>query len=97
MLYAVTNGVRSPVWDTVTDASTARPAIATMQTDGNFVVYDANGQVLFPSSTDRHPDASPRLQDDGQVQVVDIDGSLLWHAPCRKTGDGIVCSPSRWN
>lgn len=97
VLYAVSRGVRSYVWDTATEASQQRPGVATMQTDGNFVVYDATGQYLFPSSTDGHPGASLRVQDDGHVQVVNVDGSLLWYAPCNEPRGGIACSPSRRN
>ncbi len=97
VLYAVANNVRSAVWDTVTDASPARPGYATMQTDGNFVVYPTSGSVLFQSSTAGHLGASLRLQDDGHVQVIDVDANLLWYAPCKTPRDGIACSPSRWN
>ena len=78
MLYAVANGGRSAVWYTATDTSRVRPGFATMRTDGNFVVYDASGSALFPSSTVGHPGASLRVEADGHVQVVAIDGSLLW-------------------
>lgn len=97
VLYAVSGSERNYVWHTHTEGSPKRPGVATMQTDGNFVVYDVTGNDLFPSATENHPGASLRVQDDGHVQVLNVDGRVLWYAPCREPGNGIACSLSRSN
>ena len=60
-------------------------------------VRDAKGSALFASRTDDHLGASLRVEDDGHVQVVDIDGSLLWYAPCKTPRGSIACSAKPGN
>jgi hypothetical protein len=45
------SGLDSDLWDTNTTTGTH----ATMQTDGNFVLFNAQNQVLFSSGTANHP------------------------------------------
>jgi hypothetical protein len=49
-----------------------------MQTDGNFVVYDAAGNPLWTTETSGTPDAHLVLQDDGNVVVYRADGQESW-------------------
>lgn len=49
-----------------------------MQTDGNFVVYDAWGSPLWNSETAGHDGAWLAVQDDGNVVVYDAWGAPLW-------------------
>jgi hypothetical protein len=42
-----------------------------MQDDGNFVVYDAGGQVEWSSMTGGYPGATLAIQNDGNVVVYD--------------------------
>lgn len=47
--------------------------LANMQGDGNFVVYDYDGKVVWPSNTNNHPGAWLSVQDDGNL-VIYQDG-----------------------
>ena len=50
----------------------------TMQTDGNLVLYDAAGQPLFNSRTERNPGAYAAMQGDGNLVVYSATGHALW-------------------
>ncbi len=52
-------------------------AIAVMQTDGNFVLYDANG-AYWSSSTGGHTGSYFAVQDDGNLVVYPPSGAGLW-------------------
>ena len=65
----------SPLWATNTQGQSSKNAV--MQTDGNFVLYDASGTPLFASHTDGHPPAVLILQDDGNLVVYSF-GQPLW-------------------
>jgi hypothetical protein len=54
------------------------PGHAIMQTDGNLVVYDANGAPVWNSGTFGHPGAYLQVQNDGNMVVYDTNGSPLW-------------------
>jgi len=64
-----------PVWATNTGGSDANQAV--MQPDGNLVVRNAAGAVLWQSSTSGHPGAFVRVQDDGIASVVDENGVVV--------------------
>ena len=51
---------------------------ATMQTDGNFVLYDHNDGPVWDSDTDGHPGAYLAIQDDGNMVVYDKNHHRLW-------------------
>jgi hypothetical protein len=54
------------VWDTKTWNLPvfARPVVAKMQNDGNFVLYTQGGNPIWATGTDNHPGARLVLQDD---------------------------------
>ncbi len=54
-------------------------AYATMQADGNLVVYSGSGRALWNAGTPGHPGSEVRLQSDGNV-VVYAGGAALWNA-----------------
>ncbi|MGZ3459272.1 MAG: M4 family metallopeptidase, partial [Archangium sp.] len=69
------------LWSAYTSGSGAQ--IATMQSDGNFVVYTTSvptaGYAVWSSNTYGHSGAYLNLQDDGNLVVYDKDGStMLW-------------------
>jgi hypothetical protein len=58
-----------------------RAATASMQHDGNFVVYDLQDGVpipVFATHTDGNPGAYLRLQDDGNMVIYGASGAVLW-------------------
>ena len=58
-----------------------RAAKASMQHDGNFVVYDIqDGDPIpvFATHTDGNPGAYLRVQDDGNLVVYSASGAALW-------------------
>ncbi len=55
---------------------------AIMQSDGNFCMYETQGQFLpICSGTAGHPGARLTVQDSGHAQVVDANGAVLWSVP----------------
>lgn len=58
-----------------------RAAIASMQDDGNFVVYDVQDGAAIPvfaTHTDGNPGAYLRLQDDGNMVIYSASAAVLW-------------------
>jgi len=53
-------------------------AYCTMQSDGNFVVYNSAGGALWASGTSGNPGAYVTLQIDGNVVVYSSGNSALW-------------------
>jgi hypothetical protein len=52
-----------------------------MQSDGNFVAYTANNaSAPWSTYTSGHPGAKLVLRDDGDLVVLDQNGSILWHS-----------------
>lgn len=72
-------GPDGPVWSSGTDST--RAGFATMQGDGNFVVYDAVGQPVWATDTAGLPGAELRVQDDGRIVLYDSGGGAIWHEP----------------
>lgn len=58
-----------------------RAARASMQNDGNFVVYDIqDGEPIpvFSTHTDGNPGAYLRVQDDGNLVIYSASNAVLW-------------------
>jgi hypothetical protein len=60
---------------------------ATVQSDGNFVVYDSVGTPIWSSVTFRYPGASVVLQDDGDL-VVRSGQTVVWNTDTATAGGG---------
>jgi hypothetical protein len=54
-----------------------------LQLDGNFVVYDRDGAVVWSSGTFGNRNTYLRVQDDGNLVVVAWDGRPLWDRSSR--------------
>jgi hypothetical protein len=68
------------LWCSQTDGQGIYQAI--MQSDGNFCMYETQGQFLpICSGTAGHPGARLTVQDSGHAQVVDANGAVLWSVP----------------
>lgn len=66
-----------PLWSSGTGG---HPGDAfTFQTDGNAVIYQADGAVLWTSATAHNPGAVLQVQDDGNVVVYRANGSAAWY------------------
>jgi hypothetical protein len=68
--------VGHPVWAAGTYNNAG--AYATMQADGNFVIYAANGHPLWSTNTSGNPGAFLVIQTDGNVVLYDADSRPLW-------------------
>jgi hypothetical protein len=53
-------------------------ARATMQADGNLVLYSPSGDAVWASGTDGNSGASVVLQDDRNLVIYGADLGLLW-------------------
>lgn len=67
-----------PLWDSGTAG--VRSAVALLQQDGNFVIYDSAGHPVWFTDTHDHPGARLAVQDDGNVVVYAPSGQALWAA-----------------
>ncbi|MEA2599825.1 MAG: hypothetical protein QOF89_817 [Acidobacteriota bacterium] len=66
----------TPLWGSGTNG---RPsAVAIMQSDGNFVIYDSTGTAIWASGTQNHPGAHLAVQNDGNVVIYSSGGTPLW-------------------
>jgi hypothetical protein len=72
-LVAYRDGMR-PVWASKTDGHPG--ATATMQEDGNLVIYLSNSPI-FASKTDGNPGSILRIQNDGNI-VIYKDKTPIW-------------------
>lgn len=72
-------GPAGPVWSSGTYGRSA--GHATMQGDGNFVVYDLDGVPWWSTDTHGSPGAQLRVQDDGYLVLTDAGGATRWYAP----------------
>lgn len=72
-------GPSGPLWasDTIGQA----PGFATMQGDGNVVVYRADGVPIWATDTAGMPGAELRVQDDGFLVLYDAGNSPMWTGP----------------
>jgi hypothetical protein len=64
---------------------------ATMQTDGNFVVYDVAHNPIWSTNTAGHPGAYLRQQYDGNLVVYSAGGTPLWAA--MTVNNAPACTP----
>ncbi|MGW4381294.1 hypothetical protein [Kitasatospora sp. NPDC004531] len=74
VLYYLFDG--KPIWSTGTDGHPG--ATATMQSDGNLVIKDANGAVLNSSHTDGNGGAVAKVQNDCNFVVYNAAGAAIW-------------------
>lgn len=65
-----------PYWSTNTLSIMPKELI--MQGDGNLVLYDNNGGVLWASGTDGNSGATCILQTDGNLVIYSLGGVALW-------------------
>lgn len=72
-------GPSGPLWasDTVGQA----PGFATMQDDGNVVVYRSDGVPIWATDTAGMPGAELRVQDDGNLVLYDAGNASMWAVP----------------
>ena len=61
-----------------TDTGGTAPGQAIVQSDGNFVIYDAAGSALWTAGTAGNPGAYLRIQDDGNVVIYDATAQPIW-------------------
>lgn len=67
---------RERLWSSGSAGS--RPGRATLQLDGNLVVYDRDGSARWSSGTSGNRNAQLVVQDDGNVAIVSWDGRTVW-------------------
>ncbi|WP_051969856.1 RHS repeat-associated core domain-containing protein [Kitasatospora azatica] len=76
-------------------------AWATMQTDGNFVIYDTNHNPLWASGTYPTPGAYLALQDDGNLVIYKSAQALnqnpIWSPNCWNTIDAANTTTLTWD
>ncbi|MEU5087740.1 FG-GAP-like repeat-containing protein [Streptomyces sp. NPDC021356] len=73
------------------DTLTSNSARLTMQDDGNLVVVSDSGQTRWSTKTGGHPGARARLDANGDLAVVDSDGTtVLWHTGTSAAGGSLV-------
>jgi hypothetical protein len=68
---------RETPWTSGTLGTSAGQAV--MQTDGNFVIYDAQVKDQFVTNTTGNPGAFLQVNDDGNVVVYKTSGEPAWH------------------
>lgn len=57
-----------------------KTARATMQSDGNFVLYDNNGSALWHTQSNGNPGSELRLQSDGNIVLYSASNTALWNS-----------------
>lgn len=67
---------RTALWATGTGGTTTGQAA--MQTDGHFVIYDADGAVRFSTGTAGNTNAYLLVQNDGNVVIYSASGPPIW-------------------
>ena len=70
------DGTHAVAWSSGTGGAGALQAI--MQSDGNFVIYDATGTPRWMTGTGGNAGARLVLQSDGNLVVFGADGTPLW-------------------
>ncbi|KAJ9655940.1 hypothetical protein H2198_005288 [Neophaeococcomyces mojaviensis] len=86
VLYKRNGDNQDPIWASNTWAgdSSATNKSVILQTDGNFVMYDGEGQPLWASNTGGYEGVNRpyiMVQDDGNVCMYDeaLEGQCLWN------------------
>ena len=75
-LMLIDDGAHAVIWTSGTGG--IAPQQALMQTDGNFVIYDAAGGADFMTNTGGNGGARLVLQNDGNLVIFGGDGTPLW-------------------
>lgn len=75
VLYRTDQTPAKPTWATGTNGQAV--VRATMQADGNFVLYTAQRPV-WATGTDGHPGAQLELGEDGNLIIFDTNRTALW-------------------
>jgi hypothetical protein len=66
----------TPLWSSGTAGRDS--AVAILQTDGNFVIYDSAGVPIWSSGTASNPGAYLAVQNDGNMVIYDSANRPLW-------------------
>lgn len=75
VIYRGTPSIQNAVWDTSTHGRGFN-CRATMQSDGNFVVYDAFNRALFDTGTHGNANTILLMQDDGNLVIYAPHGPI---------------------
>ena len=80
-------------YGTVSYGSTGHTgSVLTMQPDGNLVIYPQAtrtiGTATWATNTYGHPGATAFFGDDGNLQILDLDGTNLWNSNTANFLDG---------
>jgi len=79
VIYSITSSGWVPLWATNTVGSGA--SHAEFQSDGNLVLYTAQGTPVWQSVTYTNPCASIAVTDAGKVTITNTSGTIVWSAP----------------
>uniref|UniRef100_UPI003704A717 hypothetical protein n=1 Tax=Streptomyces silvisoli TaxID=3034235 RepID=UPI003704A717 len=74
VMYRQSDG--KAIWSSRTSGHSG--AYASMQSDGNLVVYPTSGSALWATGTSGHSGAHASMQDDGNLVVLTSSGTALW-------------------
>lgn len=94
---------KSRVWSAGTCCKGSEAFVAMQGSDGNLVIRsfvevdseDEKAQALWASGTTGNPDASLRIDDDGQARIVNADGIVVWETDIVHQVQPGTSSPSR--
>jgi hypothetical protein len=81
------------LWASGTNGSGA--VRATMQTDGNFVLYNAQGQAVWATRTNGNPGAYMIMQGDGNLVIYAANGTWLWSSWNELGWQGLYFGPDK--
>ena len=94
---------KSRVWSAGTCCKGSDAFVAMQGSDGNLVVRsfvevdseDEKAQAHWASGTTDSPDASLRIEDDGQARIINADGIVVWETDVVHQVQPGTSSPSR--
>ena len=94
---------KSRVWSAGTCCKGSEAFVAMQGSDGNLVIRsfvevdseDEKAQAHWASGTTGNPDASLRIDDDGQARIVNADGIVVWETDIVHQVQPGTSSPSR--
>ena len=75
-LYLINNTTNQTLWKTKLTYNFGVPIVATMQSDGNFVIYQGS-TALWASNTSGNPGAYLSLDNQGNLAIVSPSGTVL--------------------
>ncbi|MEM7526965.1 MAG: hypothetical protein AAF416_04715 [Pseudomonadota bacterium] len=99
LTYQNHGGILLPTWEADRSGNTNHGYVD-MQRDGNFVIYDDDGDAEFDTSTyNRDGDANRRfelvIQNTGALVVIDTQGDVpLWRSTSGKLGEAAANTPT---